>query len=363
MPGAFTTRVILSRENGVMPITEPPFKRLGIRALFLVWGAPHGSHRTEWMGAHLGMDVWYIYATPRQGRFIAPVKYFLQTFMTFAFLARHRYQLIFVQDPPIFAVLPVYVYSLFSKSRFIIDSHTDALQASFWKWTLPLHRFLERRAITTLVTNDHLREMIESWGARGFTLEDPPAQFNISKPTILPDSALNVVVVSTADYDEPIPEVLEAARALQDVDFYITGDFARSRYHQGVLESAPQNVHFTGYLREGYFSLLDAADVIMCLTTEDNTFLSGANEALWLGKPLITSDWPLLRRYFSKGTIHIDNSVEQIRQSVLDMREHLSEYQAEMCALQAERRNEWWTRMDQLFTLIQQKMNLAPIMK
>jgi glycosyltransferase involved in cell wall biosynthesis len=344
-----------------MPTSEPPFKRLGIRTLFLVWGAPHGSYRSRLMGEQLGIEVRHVYITPRQGRFIALFKYIFQMIMTFALLIRYRYQLVFVQDPPIFAVLPVYIYGLFSKTRFVIDSHTDALQASWWEWTLPLHRFLERRAITTIVTNDELRKMIESWGAHGFTLEDPPAQFKTSALRTLPDSALNVVMVSTADYDEPIPEVLEVARGLQDVDFYITGDFEHSRCHKGVVEGAPKNVHFTGYLREGYFALLDAADVIMCLTTEDNTFLSGDNEALWLGKPLITSDWPILRRYFNKGTLHIDNSVEQIRQSILDMREHLGEYQAEMCALQAERRRDWWARIDQLLALVQQEMNLTPM--
>jgi glycosyltransferase involved in cell wall biosynthesis len=281
--------------------------------------------------------------------------------MTFAFLIRHRYQLVFVQDPPIFTVLPVYFFSLFSKTRFIIDSHTDALQASWWKWTLPLHRFLESRAITTIVTNDRLREMIEGWGAHGFTLPDPPAQFDIPKPRMLSDSSLNVVVVSTADYDEPIEEILEVARELPEVNFYITGDFANSRHHQGVVERAPESVHFTGYLREDYFALLDAADVVMCLTTEDNTFLSGNNEALWLGKPIITSDWPVLRRYFSRGTLHVENSVAKICQSVLDMRERLDEYQAEIRALQADRRRDWWARVDQLLTRIQQEMELAPL--
>jgi len=343
-----------------VPTNELPFKRLGIRALFLIWGAPQGSHRSEFMGEQLGMDVRYIYSTRRRGKFIAPFKYFLQAIMTFVFLLSHRYQLVFVQDPPIFAVLPVYVYSLFSGTRFVIDSHTDALQAPFWEWTLPLHRFLEHRAITTIVTNDQLREMIEGWGARGFTLEDPPAHFSISEPTVLPDSTLNVVVVSTADYDEPISEIVDAARQLQGVDFHITGDFGRSAYHQSFIESAPGNVHFTGYLRDGYFALLVAADVIMCLTTEDNTFLSGDNEALWLGKPLITSDWHILRRYFHKGTVYVDNSAEQIRQGVLDVRERLGVYQEEMRELREERRRNWWGRVDQLLSLIQQEMNLIP---
>jgi glycosyltransferase involved in cell wall biosynthesis len=308
------------------------------------------------MGEQLGIDVESIYITSKQGQFIAPFKYFFQTLMTIVFLIRHRYQLVFVQDPPIFAVLPVYVYGLFSKTRFIIDSHTDALQAPFWKWTLPLHRFLEYRAITTIVTNDSLREMIEGWGAHGFTLADPPAHFDIPEPMTLLDSALNVVMVSTADYDEPVKEVLQVARDLQDVNFYITGDFTRSLYHQGLVESAPDNVHFTGYLRENYFALLDAADVVMCLSTEDNTFLSGDNEALWLGKPIITSDWPLLQEYFNKGTIHVDNTVDSIYRAVATMRDNLSQFEADIRELQKVRRREWWKKANDLIHLIQEAM-------
>ena len=343
-----------------MPLDELPLERLGIRTLFLVWGAQHGSHRSELMGQQLGADLRYVCFTARRGWLVAPIKYLFQTFMTLALLIRHRYQLVFVQDPPIFAVLPVYVYGMFSKTHFIIDSHTDALQAPFWQWTLPLHRFLERRAITTIVTNNQLQEMIAGWGAHSFTLEDPPAQFDIPKPTILPDSTLNIVMVSTADYDEPIEQVVKVAQQLPDVDFYITGDFDGSPHHRGIVESASENIHFTSYLREGYFALLDAADIIMCLSTEDNTFLSGANEALWLGKPIITSDWPILQRYFSKGTIHVDNSVEQIRRGVLEMRQNLTTYQAEILELQVERRRDWWERVDQLLILIQNEIPLPP---
>ena len=325
--------------------------QLGIRSLFLVWGAPQGSHRSKLMGERLGIDVRHICITPRRGLFIALIKYPIQMFLTFAMLIRYRHKLVFVQDPPIFAVLPVYLYGLFSGARYIIDSHTDALQAPWWEWTLPLHRFLERRAITTIVTNDRLRETIEGWNAHSFTLEDPPAHFDIPKPMALPDSALKVVMISTADYDEPVGEVLQAARRLPKVDFYITGDFARRR---ALVESAPDNVHFTGYLHEDFYALLDAADVIMCLSTEDNTFLSGDNEALWLAKPIITSDWPLLRRYFAKGTIHVDNTADSIYQAIVTMMGNLSAFEAEIRALREVRRQEWWQKANDLLDLIHQ---------
>ncbi len=338
---------------------ERLFERMGIKALFLVWGAPQGSHRSELIARLLGLDIKHIYIIARQGKLLAPFKYTWQFFATLFFLARNQYELVFVQDPPIFAVLTVYFFGLFQKTYFIIDSHTDALQALWWKWTLPLHRFLERRAITTIVTNDRLRDMVVGWGQRCMVLEDPPIQALISEPTTLPGDSFKVVMVSTADYDEPVQEVVQVAASLADCDFYITGDFKHSRHHQGVIENAPPNVHFTGYLREGFMPLLNAANVIICLTSEDNTFLSGNNEALWLGKPLITSDWPILRRYFSKGTIYVDNSVEQIRQSVIEMRQHLGVYQSGILELQQERRREWWSKVDDLVQLVQQKMKMS----
>ena len=214
-----------------MLVNESPFKRLGIRALFLIWGAPHGSRRSELMAQHLGMDLRHVYITARQGRYYALYKYPYQLIATLALLARNRYQLVFIQDPPIFAVLPVYLYSLVSSIKFIIDAHTPPLLHPMWAWTLSLHRFLSRRAITTIVTNDYLQELVTSWGAHAFVLQDPPIEPEVSRPMQLENSGLNVVMVSSASPDEPVKEVLKAARDLPEMSFYITGDHAKSHQH------------------------------------------------------------------------------------------------------------------------------------
>jgi glycosyltransferase involved in cell wall biosynthesis len=224
-----------------------------------------------------------------------------------------------------------------------------------WAWTLPLHRFLSRRAITTIVTNDHLRQLVASWGAHAFVLEDPPIQADESRPMHLENSTLNVVMVCLARPDEPVEEVLGAAEELPEMRFYITGDFTK-KCHQHLVDGAPPNVHFTGYLREDFLPLLDAADVIMDLCVEDYQFLSGANEALWLGKPLITSKGPVLEGYFDKGTIHVDNTSTGIRQGLLEITAKLAEFEADMLSLQAVRRREWWKKIDRLLIRIQQEM-------
>ena len=340
--------------------TTNPLARLGIRAVVLVWDAPGGTHRSKHLGRHLGADVRHVYITRKKGWLVAPFKYCCQTIMTLALLGRHRYRLVFVQNPPIFAALSVYVYTLFAGARFIIDSHTDSLLAPFWKWTLPLHRFLSSRAITTMVTNGHLQQMVASWGAHAFVLRDVPSASSAARSVHLPDAALNVAVISSASYDEPTDQVLEAARTLPDVAFHVTGNRDRKPL-QDMAESAPGNVHFTGYLPDKeYYGLLDTVQVVICLTTEDHTHQSGASEALWLAKPIITSHWPLLREYFDRGTIHVDNTAESIRQAVLNMRYSLPAYESEIQALRDERQHEWLERAQALIRIIEGAMPSRP---
>ncbi|MFC2023131.1 hypothetical protein ACFLT5_00135 [Chloroflexota bacterium] len=335
---------------------KKPLARLGIRAVVLVWDAPGGTHRSEHLGQHLGADVRHVYITRKKGWLVAPFKYCCQAIMTLVLISRNRYRLVFVQNPPVFAALSVYVYSLFARACFVIDSHTEALLAPVWQWTLPLHRFLSRRAIATMTTNDHLQQMIASWGAPAFVLRDVPSTSPKRKQVHLLDAVMNVAVVSSASHDEPTDQVLEAARTLPDVAFFVTGNY-HTRSLQSTVERAPANVHFTGYMPdEEYYGLLEVVQVVICLTTEDHTHQSGASEALWLGKPIITSDWPLLRRYFDKGTIHIDNTAESIRQAVLTIVSNLPVYEAEIRELREERQHEWLEKAQALMRLVEQAM-------
>jgi hypothetical protein len=98
--------------------------------------------------------------------------------------------------------------------------------------------------------------------------------------------------------------------------------------------------------------LLRACDVILCLTKDNHTFQSDANEALWMGKPLITSDWPILKEYFNKGTIHTDNSIESIHKALLQMQNNLAALKAEMVLLQEERKAQWYEKAEKLVRMI-----------
>lgn len=276
----------------------------------------------------------------------APPKYVMQTIATWRHLSQDKPRTVLVASPPVFAVLAVWVYCLVFGCRYIVDAHTGMFDDPRWIWLSPVSRFLARRAITNIVTNDYLQEQVESWGARAVIIGDLPLAFPVSKPIDL-GSGVHVVVVNTFSQDEPLDEILKAAARLPAINFHVTGNLKHSR--SNWTESHSNNIHFTGWLSEtGYAGLLQSANIVMCLTKNDHTMQRGAYEAMALGKPLITSDWTLLRETFHEGTVHVDNAAENIVGAVQYVVGHYSELQSKMRHLAVERRSVFNSRLQAL---------------
>ena len=136
------------------------------------------------------------------------------------------------------------------------------------------------------------------------------------------------------------------------MNFYITGD--KRKKPASFFENAPTNVTFTGFLdpNKDYPGLLRAADVIMVLTTRNHTLQLGGCEAVAVGKPLITSDWPYLREVFPKGTIYVSDSAESIRDGIIEARDAYEELSQEIVVLRKESRQVWDRRLQQLKEMV-----------
>ena len=146
----------------------------------------------------------------------------------------------------------------------------------------------------------------------------------------------HVVFICTYSVDEPVAEVVEAARRLPNIQFSFTGDPAYLPVE--IRRRLPENVRLTGFLPdEEYLALLRGADAILSLTTEDHTMQRGGYEAVALEKPLVTSDWPLLRQVFARGTVHADNSPDGIEVAIREIMSDPQRWGREMARLRRER--------------------------
>jgi len=276
------------------------------------------------MAHYLGARSFQIRFFKKKRIIYAPLKYVIASFKTLVLLYKERPDVIFVANPPIFAVLVVWLYCVLHKSKYVVDAHS----ATFTDWRrakfLWLYRFLTKRALTNMLHNEPLERRVADWGAPTIILEDGPPVLKTDR--VYPfRKGFNVVLVSSYHGDEPVREVIEAARYAKNVNFYIPGSLKRAP--KEILTGVPDNVAFTDYLPEAdYAALLKGCDVVMSLTIDDYKMQCGAHEGVEFGRPIITSNWPILREFFSKGTIHIDNSPSSLIKAIETIRTNYSYY-------------------------------------
>jgi glycosyltransferase involved in cell wall biosynthesis len=244
----------------------------------------------------------------------------------------------------------VYGYCLVTGTKYVLDHHSAAFLRA-WDWALPAQRFLARKAVTNIVTNQHWADTIQAWNASTYLVGHPIADLpQGDEYPVKP--GFSVAFVSTFSADEPLGKFLKAAGQLPDVSFYVTGD-PKGRF-AGRMGELPPNVTFTGFLPDGqYVGLLRAASAVMALTTRNFTLQCGGYEAVSIGQPLITSDWPFLRAAFPRGAVYAANTSEGIRDAVLTVRREHQRLQEEMLAYQDTARQRWEDEVHQLNQLVQ----------
>jgi glycosyltransferase involved in cell wall biosynthesis len=295
----------------------------------------------------LGGTSFMVYS-PRWGSAYLTIafKYLSQTIGTLRILFRQRPRVVFVMTPPVIACLPVWLYSMLTGASYVIDAHSAAFLDRRWRAILFLHRFFSRYAATTTVTNEHLRAVVRGWGASSHIVTDVPVCFAEPEPVTLVGRC-NMTMVSSFTADEPLETFLAAARDVPDVQFYVTGSYRHA--DRRVLAMAPSNVTFTGFLSDArYVGQLVASDAVICLTTLNHTMQRGAYEAVYLSRPVITSNTPLLREAFKTGTVHVNNSVEDVARGIRQMRDNLVTYRDQVQHLRREKLQRWECTADDL---------------
>lgn len=216
-------------------------------------------------------------------RLPAPLRYAVQGAMTFGWVWRRRLRNVLFTNPPFVAGLPLLAVARLLPLRIWCDSHSGAFNDPRWRRFRRLNAWVMRRCAGVLVATDRLAGSVRAAGARPFVVGDPI--FDLREPRRSPAPDAPLVATLGYEFDEPIDELLEAARRCPEMRFVLSG-----KAPAGVRSRAPSNCEFSGWLpADEYDEALRRARAVICLTTREDTMQRGGYEAVQRGIPLIVS--------------------------------------------------------------------------
>lgn len=311
--------------------------------------APY-SRRSEMFARELGGTLHCIHYLRFRSPLHAPFKYVMQAVRTLQVLFEERPRAVHVQSPPFVCALVVHLYCLLSGARYVVEHHTASFGGA-WDWALPMQRFVARHAVMNIVTAERWAELVRSWGAEALVMHDPFLDLPPGEPYRL-RPGFNVAFIGTFAQDEPLDAVLEAAALAPDVNFWITGDTKQAP----TIAHPPPNVTFTGFLESNreYLGLLRGVDAAMVLTTRNDTLQLAGCEAISVGTPLITSDWPYLRELFADTAVYVSPSAESICEGVRELRDRRSELVERIPGFRRQRQRAWGDQLARLRATVPQ---------
>ena len=282
------------------------------------------------------------------------IRYIICAVKSLALLLKLRPSILFAQSPSIvLAALAVSWGRLFN-IPVVIDAHNGGLfpfNGRKW-WANKLVKYTIGNAALVLVHNRRLEKHIELNHGRAFVLPDPIPEFSTGSDRIALMGTYNVIFICTYSDDEPYTEVLKAAGKLDnDICVYVTGD-SKGREKEWKAIMSP-NVILTGFLSEWeYIKLLHSADIVMALTTREDCLLCGAYEGVGTAKPLIVSNTEVLKEYFPKGTLYVNNESSDIASKIYLAIRDLEPLGKESAELKREKIEQWHERKTMLENIL-----------
>ena len=297
-----------------------------MRGAFISWTRQNG--RTEDLAHTLGLEPHYIYLPSRLGLL---GRYARQLRATRRFLREHQPGSVALMLPPAPALL-AFLGSKHRPARLAFDLHTGFFLDPKWAWALgPSLRFMRRIGGTAIVTGAHLKSVCEQAGVPALELHDV-----IGSAAQAPGHGAYLLCPLSYANDEPVTEILAAAARTPDVEWRLTG-----RAPQGVVEAAPANVTFTGFVSaEEYHALLAGSLGVVALTTRAHTMQRAGYEAFGEGVPHITSRFPELEHFYGDSAVFADPTRDSIVAAVTDLISRRDELLQALARVRGERRTE-----------------------
>lgn len=272
------------------------------------------------------------------------IRYPLLVFITTIKILRHSPPVIFAQNPSIVLATLCVILGRLLKIKVVVDAHNAGVYPfeGEKKWANHLAEYLFKTATITIVTNEALKEYVESKGGKAYVLPDPFPDIKDSQSVKVDlEKGYNALFICTWAQDEPYLELIKAASLLDDsYTIYITGNSkGRELAYPDVL---PENIRLTGFVEENTFiAYLCRSDVIIDLTTREDCLVCGAYEAVSAAKPLILSNTEALKAYFQCGVVYVDNSADGIAAAIIESREKHAQLNEDIVTLKNIKQDQW----------------------
>lgn len=269
--------------------------------------------------------------------------YLPKTLKNYKMIKQSKSRIVYISNTNWIIAFVNLIFSYLFEHKLVFDSHSCAFDHKFIKYPLFLSKYFAKKADLSIITNEAHYNLLTSLGAKALIISDIPFEDKLfTNEKIKLSSLLNICYICTFSADEPYVEVFEAARQNDKVKIYVTGDYKKVQ----INPSNYPNVHFTGFLsNEDYKKYLNNVDVIMTLTTRENTMQRAGSEAISVGKPLITSDTKMLRNYFKSGTIFVANTRNEINDGFNEAIKHIQILKVEILKFREDRKKEFSSKL------------------
>jgi len=238
---------------------------------------------------------------------------------TIKFLLKNKPDIVFLHYSYLLLLFIVLFKKLINKNLVIIaDCHNKALRRKLNGFGAGLYerikKFSFKNTDISIITNRGMVKDIINYHDKYFILPDKIPEFQVDIDH--KKKQKYCVYISSFSIDEPVDEVIEAAKTLGDsIKLYWTGKRSSNILKERKI---PQNIIFTGFLNyDDYYRLISNADCLLLLTTEDDCLQCGAYEGLNAGVPMVISDNDASREYFEDSAIYTGITSQEISDSIL----------------------------------------------
>ena len=156
----------------------------------------------------------------------------------------------------------------------------------------------------------------------------------------------NITFITSCNPDEPFELIFDVSKLI-DYEYKVSFTGNYKKLSKKLLAQKPNNITGTGYLSDkDYNDLINKSLVLVVLTGRDYTLLYGGREALAYNVPAVLSKNNSNCSFFYKGTVLVENDVNEIVDGINYAIRNRARLKEEMNDLYYEKMTLWNNRIN-----------------